>query len=94
ILKVCGKKIGQWPRHLKAALLAVRTTVTRATGYTPYFLLYGKHCLFPFDLTDCTWYRLEWDKVQTMEELLATRIQQIECHKDVLGKVSANLLAS
>ena len=94
ILKVCGGKTHHWPRHLHAALLAIRTTVSRATGFTPYFLLYGKHCLFPFDLTDRTWYRLAWDKVKTTEDLLATRIQQIEQRETVLGEATENVRAS
>ena len=30
--------------RVHAALLAVRTTVSRATGYTPYYLTYGQEC--------------------------------------------------
>ena len=94
ILKVCGSNSHRWPRHLHAALLAIRTTVSRATGFTPYFLLYGKHCLFPFDLTDRTWYRLAWDKVKTTEDLLAIRTQQIERREIVLGEATENVRAS
>ena len=65
-----------------------------ATGFTPYFLLYGKHCLFPFDLTDRTWYKLAWDEVKTTEDLLAIRIQQIERRESVLGEATENVRAS
>lgn len=68
--------------------------MTRATGFTPYFLLYGKHCLYPFDLTDRTWYRLAWDEVRTTGQLLAIHIQQIERRDAVLGEATDNLLRS
>ena len=72
ILKACGRHARNWPLYLNAALLAIRTTASRSTGYTPYFMVYGKDCLFPFDLTDRTWYTLDWDKVVTTEDLIAT----------------------
>ncbi|TFY52589.1 hypothetical protein EVJ58_g9929 [Rhodofomes roseus] len=94
LLRSSGDKPQRWPRHLGAALLAIRTTVSRATGFTPYFLLYGKHCLFPFDLTDRTWYRLAWDEVKTTEDLLAIRVQQIERRDKVLGEATEHLRQS
>ncbi|THU79440.1 hypothetical protein K435DRAFT_586096, partial [Dendrothele bispora CBS 962.96] len=46
-------------------------------GYSPYFLLYGIHPVMSFDITEHTWQTLDWDRVQTHEELLAIRILQL-----------------
>ena len=59
LIRTCGKRTGRWASYLPSALWAIRTTTSRVTGYTPYFLLYGKHCLFPYNITDRTWYALE-----------------------------------
>ncbi len=95
IIRLCPPgKPKAWRRYLHAGLLAVRTTVSRATGYTPYFLLYGMHCLFPFDLTDRTWYALDWDEVTSTEDLLTLRIAQLTRHDDDVSRARANLDAS
>lgn len=78
IFKICGDKKSHWPRYLTAALFASRVTVSLATGYSPYYLLYGVHPVFSFDLTEATWQTLDWDKVRTHEDLLAIRIQQLK----------------
>ncbi|TFK79050.1 hypothetical protein K466DRAFT_446278, partial [Polyporus arcularius HHB13444] len=78
LLKLCPPgRPHLWRKYLHAGLLAVRTTTSRATGYTPYYLLYGMHCLFPYDLTDRTWYTLDWHEVRSTEDLLALRITQL-----------------
>ncbi|EPS96590.1 hypothetical protein FOMPIDRAFT_1130245 [Fomitopsis schrenkii] len=73
-----GDKLCNWPRHLNTELRALRTTVLQVMGYTPYYLLYSKQWPLPFDLIDCTWFRLKWDKVQMTEDLLITHLQQIK----------------
>ncbi|KAJ7104911.1 hypothetical protein C8R44DRAFT_639724 [Mycena epipterygia] len=55
----------------------MRVTVSRATGYSPYYLLYGVHPVFSFDINEITWQTLDWDKVRTHEELLAIRAKQL-----------------
>ena len=86
ILKCCPpNRISQWDKYLPAALLAVRTTTSRATNCTPYFLVYGMNCLFPFDLTDRTWHYLDWHKVQLTEDLLALRIMQLARREHDIG---------
>ena len=39
----------QWVQVLQAAVFAYNTSVSEATGYTPYFLLYGREALTPGD---------------------------------------------
>ena len=58
LLKTCHKRENEWPTYLSAVLLAIRTTTTRTTGYTPYYLLYGQHPVFPWSNDDPTWQHL------------------------------------
>ncbi|KAJ7467408.1 hypothetical protein B0H11DRAFT_1732734 [Mycena galericulata] len=55
----------------------MRVTTSRATGFSPYYLLYGVHPVFSFDIAEITWQTLDWDKVHTHEELLAIRARQL-----------------
>ncbi|EKM51439.1 uncharacterized protein PHACADRAFT_129409, partial [Phanerochaete carnosa HHB-10118-sp] len=56
-----------------------------STGYTPFFLTYGQHALFPFDISDRTWHVLDWDTVQSTEDLLALRIKQLARREEDIG---------
>ena len=78
IFKCTGDAKGRWPLYLEPGLFAIRVTVSRATGYSPYFLLYGVHPVFAFDIDEVTWQTLDWNKVRTHVELLAIRILQIQ----------------
>lgn len=89
VLRCCGDKPSRWPDYLHAALFAARTTVSRATGYTPFFLMYGQEALLPFDLTDRSWHTLDWDKVHSTEDLLTLRAKQISRRDEHLGPASA-----
>jgi hypothetical protein len=77
IRRACGKDSSKWPLYVHPALLAMRCTVCRITGYTPYFLLYGRHPILAFDIDDCTWETLDWHAVHSTEDLIAIRAQQI-----------------
>lgn len=77
IMRACGKDSNKWPLYVFAGLFAMRCTTTRVTGYTPYFLLYGRHPFFAFDIADRTWDTLDWDRVATTVDLIAIRAQQI-----------------
>lgn len=56
---------------------ADRVTTKRTTGFSPYYLLYGKAPLFPFHITDGSWYTLDWMGVKTTEDLLVLRTKQL-----------------
>ena len=45
-----------WVTELPAVLWSLRTTPSRATGYTPFFMVYGSEAVLPTDLDYC-WYR-------------------------------------
>ena len=78
IFKCTGDAKGRWPLYLEPGLFAIRVTVSQATGYSPYFLLYEVHPVFAFDIDEVTWQTLDWNKVRTHVELLAIWILQIQ----------------
>jgi transposase InsO family protein len=45
-LKACGKK---WFDNLQSILWSIRTTATKPTGETPFFLVYGPEAILPTD---------------------------------------------
>jgi hypothetical protein len=77
IWKLCGKRKEQWSHWFYHALWADRVTTRRTTGFSPYYLLYGRPHLFPFNINDETWYTVKWHDIETTEELLAVRALQI-----------------
>jgi len=77
IWKLCGNKKHKWSKWVYPALWADRVTTRRATGYSPYYLLYGKPHLFPFNIRDKTWTLINWHNVETTEDLIAIRALQI-----------------
>ena len=44
------KFAGRWAKELDAVLWSLRTTPSRATGYTPFFMVYGAEAVLPTDL--------------------------------------------
>jgi hypothetical protein len=87
----CKGNPNQWSKYFYACMWADRVTTRRTTGHTPYYLLYGKHHIFPFDITDSSWYTLNWHSIKTTEELLAIRAVQL-AHKDEDINTASNLL--
>jgi hypothetical protein len=40
----------KWLQELQAVVWSLRTTPSRATGFTPFFLVYGVEAVLPTDL--------------------------------------------
>ena len=40
----------RWVAELPSVLWSLRTTPSRATGYTPFFMVYGSEAVLPTDL--------------------------------------------
>jgi hypothetical protein len=47
------------------------------TGFSPYYLLYGRSPLMAFDIADRTWDTLDWHSVRSTADLIGMRAQQI-----------------
>ena len=45
-----NKFSARWLAELPAILWSLRTTPSRATGYTPFFMVYGSEAILPMDL--------------------------------------------
>ncbi|PBL01494.1 hypothetical protein ARMGADRAFT_915567 [Armillaria gallica] len=71
LFKCMGDAKGNWPHFLFAVLFALQVTVSHATGFSLFYLLYGAQPIFFFDVTEITWQTLDWDKVHTHDELIA-----------------------
>ncbi|KIK52260.1 hypothetical protein GYMLUDRAFT_180341 [Collybiopsis luxurians FD-317 M1] len=78
IVKAAGNAIGNWPYLLSPALLAIQITASRVKGFSLYYLLYGVQPVLLFNILEVTWQMLDWDKVCTTAELLATCILQLQ----------------
>ena len=94
IFKCTGDAKGNWPKYLELALFAVRVTVSHATGFSPYYLLYGVHPVFSFDAVEETWQTLDWHMVHTHEDLLAIRILQLQRRDPKLHRANEKLRQS
>ena len=40
----------KWPQHISTLVYAYNCTCSNATGFSPYYLLYGQHPLLPIDI--------------------------------------------
>jgi hypothetical protein len=94
IWKLCGSRKEQWSRWFYHAIWADRVTTRRTTGFSPYYLLYGRPHLFPFNISDETWYTVDWHGIKTTEDLLTVRALQIrKLHMDRQGAANKNARA-
>ena len=39
-----------WPQHVSTLVHAYNCTRSHTTGYSPYYLMYGRHPLLPIDI--------------------------------------------
>ncbi len=91
IFKCTGDAKGTWPLYILPALFAMRVTVSWATGFSPYYLLYGAQPVFSFDVTEITWQTLDWDKVTNHKDLIVIRALQIARCDDKLHEANDKL---
>ena len=68
----------EWPTKVHLAAFADRVTVSRATGYSPYYLLHGTHPILPMDLADATFLVDSFLTGISSTELLVLRMKQLE----------------
>ena len=55
LLKTLKDSTEDWPNALPGVLFAYRTSVQKSTGYTPFFLLYGRNATLPIEVNiQCT----------------------------------------
>ena len=49
MLKILEEKQDQWPEALPGVVFADRTSKQKSTGYTPFYLMYGREARLPVD---------------------------------------------
>ena len=81
LAKMAGLK-RKWKKLLGPMLLADRTAIRASHGKSAFWLMYGREPILPIE-TECpTWRLINWDTVQTQEELLVARIRMLSRHTE------------
>ncbi|KUJ23665.1 uncharacterized protein LY89DRAFT_556713, partial [Mollisia scopiformis] len=62
-----------WLPFCNAVFFAERTTVHKPTGYTPFYMVYGREAVLPIETEFSTWRTLDWNKVNDRADLLELR---------------------
>ncbi|KAK4700157.1 hypothetical protein P7C70_g6095, partial [Phenoliferia sp. Uapishka_3] len=75
LVKITGGDVMKFSKHLHLVLLADQISVSRATSYLPYELVFGVCPVLPIDVEEGTWLVHDWEKVQSRKELLTIRAE-------------------
>jgi transposase InsO family protein len=73
-LEACGKK---WLDNLQSVLWSIRTSATKPTGETPFFLVYGTEAVLPTDVKFGLPRVLAFNELR-QEDLIRDRLLQLE----------------
>jgi len=66
-----------------------------STGYLAFKLVYGWDCLLPIDFSLASWSIVDWEgKVHTHEDLILTRMRQLDEHNLTIVKAAEQLETS
>lgn len=76
-MKMSEKGDTHWSEVINAVFWAEHITVSRATGFSPYFLAHGVEPLHPFDLVEATYMTAPFGDPLTPAQLLETRAIQL-----------------
>ena len=74
--KLDPEKHRKWPLHIGSMLIAYNATRSQVTGYSPYFLMYGRRPWLPVDLLFPTRNTREW--THTIDEYVKTLYEWLE----------------
>jgi hypothetical protein len=94
IVKLCEEDINKWPDYVDVAFFADMVTTRRATGLSPFYMLYGVDPVLPFDLFEATYLVSGFKEEMTSEELLALRIRQLMKKEEDMAKAAEVLAKS
>ncbi len=94
IVKTCNGKVSQWPDKVQLAFFTDRVTISRSTGYSPFYLLHGSDPVLPFDLTEATFLVVGFQDQMEDSDLLALRIRQLEKRDQDLQSAAQRLTQS
>jgi hypothetical protein len=80
---------GRWVAELLTILWSLRMTPSRATGYTPFFMVYGAEVVLPTDL-DYGASKVMQYREQEAKEYLENTLDQLDEARDIALLHSAN----
>ena len=75
---MCRQNSSRYGCYLPYALWANRTTHSTTTRYMPAELILGQKPIMTIEQSVTSWTALPWQEEMSREDLLATRIQQLE----------------
>ncbi len=90
--KLTGGTGTNWLKHLPIVIFADRTSIHSPHGRTPFELVYGHEALLPIETEIPTWRVLEWDEVETKEDLVLLRTRML-LRKETLVEKAAKAMA-
>jgi transposase InsO family protein len=93
LIKACEGKINRWPNLVHHAFFADKIMPRKATGFSPFYLLYGIDPVLPFDLDEVTYLVDGFYAGMATEDLLALRIRQLEKKPSDLAKAAKSIIA-
>ncbi|MBW0470872.1 hypothetical protein O181_010587 [Austropuccinia psidii MF-1] len=82
-VKMCGENGSKWKEYLPLATLADRIETKRQTVYSPFELQFGKKAILPIDFESKKYLAIEWNKVQSTEDLLEERAEQLSGEEEM-----------
>ncbi|ETW80124.1 hypothetical protein HETIRDRAFT_14927, partial [Heterobasidion irregulare TC 32-1] len=91
IVKACEGNIAKWPEKVQEAFFADKITISKVTGFSPYYLLHGVHPVLPFDLTESTFLVKGFKSGMSRADLLTLRMRQIQKRQTDLDRAAAQL---
>lgn len=83
---------GHWPEYITELLFSYNSTVHSVTGYTPFYMMYGRHSRLPLDLALGTvatwteeptdgWLQRHYERLQYANQCARKNLQQANAHQ-------------
>ena len=94
LIKACKGRISEWPSHVSHAFFADKVTVRRATGFSPYYLLFGQQPALPLDFMEASFLVEGFTRNMSTIDLLALRIRQLQRRPEDIAAAAKTLRKS
>jgi len=94
IFKACNGDDSSWPTVAPFAFWADRATTRKSTGHSPFFMAHGVEPILPFDIIQATFLVPDLTQPLSTEDLLATRIRQLQKRPADLAAIHDRITAS
>ncbi|MBW0572830.1 hypothetical protein O181_112545 [Austropuccinia psidii MF-1] len=88
LVKICGENGSKWKGYLPLVTLAERISTKRTTGYSPFELQFGQKAVLPIEIEAKTYLAIEWHKVQSTEDLLEARSEQLSGKEEMTKRAN------